>query len=371
MAFDRARGVVVLHGGSAVVGATWVTYTDTWTWDGLNWTLMSTPTVPPIRGAAAFGYDPILQKCILFGGASGSASVLSDTWEWDGTTWTQLSPATIPLGRSSARLTFDANRGRLVLLGGSSPLAQPAWNALTDQWEWDGANWVLINGSIPYNRSGSVSFFDTGRSRLVEYGGATYWGTFDETREFDGAGWSAVSMASPPPARRYAAGFYDSWRGTGVMHGGWGVGTSLVYADTWLFTDVGAATVTSYGPGCAGAAGTMALQVVQRPVVQTTFTLNIANIDPLAVPVMLIGWSPIAVGIGGLFGADPSCVLRTSSEILEVVFPMQSWSLPIPNNPTLLGLALHNQAAQFTYDASSDTYDMSLSNAVRSTVGLY
>lgn len=368
MAFDRARGKVVLHGGTAMVYPSWVDYTDTWTWDGVNWTQMSTPTAPSVRFGAAFEYDPVSQKCILFGGRYGN-TMLSDTWEWDGAAWTQLNPTTSPPGRASGCLTFDANRGRLALVGGYSPIAQPAWNALTDHWEWDGSSWVLVSSSIPYNRTGAVSFFDTGLDRLIQYGGATYWGGANETREFDGAVWSMVPMASPPPTRVSAAGFYDSWRGTGVMHGGFGLG--ILYAETWLFTDVGAATVTSYGPGCAGAAGTMALQVVQRPVVQTTFTLNIANIDPLAVPVMLIGWSPIAVGIGGLFGADPSCVLRTSSEILEVVFPLQSWSLPIPNNPTLLGLALHNQAAQFTYDASSDTYDMSLSNAVRSTIGLY
>lgn len=367
MTFDRARGKVVLFGGARYAAGQWSELSDTWTWDGVNWTLMQTPVAPPQRSDAAFGYDPLLQKCILFGGTGHT-----DTWEWDGFGWQQRFPATTPHWRNDASLTFDANRGRLAMISGWT--YQGGWTALTDHWEWDGADWVLLSASIPLPRAGAFSVFDTARNRLVQYGGYTYWVyNSNETREFDGAAWTAVPTASPPPGLRNSVGFYDSWRGAAVMHGGWsqfGIGGSAI-PDTWIFTNVGAATVTSYGPGCAGAAGTMALQVVQRPVVQTTFTLHIANVDPLAVPVMLIGWSPIAVGVGGLFGADPSCVLRTNWEILEVVFPLQSWSLAIPNNPNLLGLALHNQAAQFTYDAPSNTYDMSLSNAVRSTVGLY
>ena len=371
MAFDRARGKVVLHGGVGMVYPSWVNYTDTWTWEGANWTQMVTPTAPTVRYGAAFAYDPVLQKCILFGGGAGNG-VLADTWEWDGATWTQLNPATIPPGRARGHLTFDANGGRLALTGGSSPIAQPAWNALTDHWEWDGSNWVLVNGNILYNRYGSVSFFDTGRNRLVQYGGATYWGVAGDTREFDGAVWSAVTIASPPPARAGSAGFYDSWRGTGVMHGGWGVNSpSNPYAETWLFTDVNAATATSYGAGCTGAAGPISLQVVQRPVVQTNLTIFVANVNPFALPVMVVGLTPVSIGIGGVFGAGPTCFLRTTMDIIEVLPPSSTWSLPIPNNPALLGFAIHNQAAQFTYDAGTNTYATSLSNAVRSTVGLY
>jgi hypothetical protein len=333
---------------------------------------MSTPISPPARRDHAFAYDPLLQKCILFGGAAGSApTVFVDTWEWDGANWQQRTPATTPHWRGSASLTFDANRGRLALVAGWAYIGG-GWNVVTDHWEWDGTNWVMLDPNIPYPRAASVSFFDSGRNRLVEFGGYTNWiYNSNETREFDGTTWTAVPVVSPPSGRLRSAGFYDTWRGAAVMHGGFtsfGIGPA---SDTWLFTSVGAATVTSYGPGCAGPAGTMALQVVQRPVLQTSFTLNVANVDPMAVPVIVIGLSPLALSIAGVFGAGPSCVLRASTEIIEILPPSLSWSLAIPNNPTLLGFAIHNQVAQFTYDAPSNTYGTSLSNAVRSTLGSF
>jgi hypothetical protein len=76
MAYDEARGVDVLFGGSGGAG--------TWTWDGQDWTEVHPVTSPPAMVDAAMAYDPVHQQVVLYGGAGND-----DTWTWDGTNWTR------------------------------------------------------------------------------------------------------------------------------------------------------------------------------------------------------------------------------------------------------------------------------------------
>ena len=49
-----------------------------------------------IAEGATFGlaYDPVRQRTVLFGGASGT--LLDDTWEFDGQDWAQIATANAP-----------------------------------------------------------------------------------------------------------------------------------------------------------------------------------------------------------------------------------------------------------------------------------
>jgi hypothetical protein len=48
-------------------------------------------------------YDLGRQRVVLFGGWNGTSNV-SDTWEWDGSNWTRRSPAASPSARGSPQL---------------------------------------------------------------------------------------------------------------------------------------------------------------------------------------------------------------------------------------------------------------------------
>ncbi len=91
MAYDAARRVTVLFGG-------WDgSYpTDTWTWDGTNWTRMSPSASPPGRQNGAMAYDAVRHVVVLFGGWTCCVygGDFSDTWEWDGLNWTQVGSGT-------------------------------------------------------------------------------------------------------------------------------------------------------------------------------------------------------------------------------------------------------------------------------------
>ena len=86
MAYDAARGQVVLFGGVLEL----TTYADTWTWDGSNWTRQPGGAGPKPRFWHGMAYDSTRHQVVMFGGTRGSQDCYyGDTWTWDGVTWTE------------------------------------------------------------------------------------------------------------------------------------------------------------------------------------------------------------------------------------------------------------------------------------------
>ena len=129
MAYDAARGRVVLFGGGIVPtsqqGGGWPPtqfHADTWEWNGATW-LERTPqggSSPRARHEHAMAYDPIRQVTYLFGGLDSDGNPLGDLWQWDGQRWSQLLTLDAPASRFDCGLAFDTARGRLVLFGGQN-----------------------------------------------------------------------------------------------------------------------------------------------------------------------------------------------------------------------------------------------------------
>ncbi len=86
MAFDSARGRVVLFGGLS--GALGAALGDTFEYDGTKW-MFRAVSGPPGRWGSALAYDSGRGRTVLFGGYGGAAGYLADTWEWNGTAWGQ------------------------------------------------------------------------------------------------------------------------------------------------------------------------------------------------------------------------------------------------------------------------------------------
>jgi hypothetical protein len=78
MAYDSRRGVVVLFGGVSVPGQTEGRLDDTWEWNGKRWKRVDVGG-PPSRRGHAMAYDAARGQMVLFGG-SGAESDLGDTW---------------------------------------------------------------------------------------------------------------------------------------------------------------------------------------------------------------------------------------------------------------------------------------------------
>jgi hypothetical protein len=124
MVFDSVRGVIVMFGGDGGAGGF---LNDTWEWNGTNWTAgPAAPAglLPRVQHASAF--DRAFGVTIVAGGIGGGPPplALADTWSFDGVAWT-LQPATIPSGRANATMAFDRVRRRTVLFGGDPLGAGP------------------------------------------------------------------------------------------------------------------------------------------------------------------------------------------------------------------------------------------------------
>ncbi len=236
-AYDRARGVMVVFGGTKNVFGSNVTSDDTLEWNGYAWSLR-TPTDPEGDGEplarvdAAATYDLRRNRTVMFGGDNGS--VIGDTWEWDGLSWKRMSPTGTPAFVARAAMAFDAHRGRVVLYGGC--INTSACTTLSDQtWEYDGTAWTrtALTGAPP-GRYWHAMAYDANRKRVVMHGGCTAaaCGTVvDETWEYNGdtGSWTLLTLVgtTPGPRSRHAMAFDDTvdesggpTRNTTVLLGG-------------------------------------------------------------------------------------------------------------------------------------------------------
>ncbi|HOW51119.1 MAG TPA: kelch repeat-containing protein [bacterium] len=228
LAYDSARGKVVLFGGSPVNN-------ETWEWDGITgtWTDRTPVPIPSSWPTARYGhaltYDSARGKVVLFGGYSNGYR--QDTWEWDGATGTWIDRTTDdtkPSARMYHSLAYDSDRGKIMLFGGSDD----EYNSRKqDTWEYDGSTGTWTNrtpapipSSWPTARADSSLAFDTNRRKIVLFGG--YDGMFkQDTWEWNGAtgAWTdrtpSPIPSSWPTARAGHVLAYDSSRGKVVLSG--------------------------------------------------------------------------------------------------------------------------------------------------------
>lgn len=138
MAFDAARGEVVLFGGAGLGRV----FGETWTWDGSTWTLAHPRNSPPARSGAGMAYDQSRAEVVLFGGFDQGNTYFQDTWVWDGTNWERKDTPVSPPRREFMGIAYDAARGEVVVFGGHVNRGGGYNRALADTWTWDGVIWT-------------------------------------------------------------------------------------------------------------------------------------------------------------------------------------------------------------------------------------
>jgi hypothetical protein len=185
MVFDERRGVTVMFGGEGETATHGVaTYIATWTWDGTDWTLADTAVNPPARHFFGMAYDAARGLTVLFGGSMGGAR-LNDTWTWDGTRWTQLSvPA--PTARGWAQLAYDVATKTVVGYVFDTSANEPAEFTVV----WDGGQWTDRTGATdPTARAEVRMTYDPETSQVVLYGPTA------QTWIWNGTAWSVWQPA--------------------------------------------------------------------------------------------------------------------------------------------------------------------------------
>lgn len=134
LAFDAARGVTVLYGGS-----TDVALGDTWEWDGNVWTFRANG--PGLRLGHAMAYDPVRGRTVMFGGYvwTDRPRINGEIWEWNGATWSRRT-TTGPI-RAHHKMAYNDSRGKVELYGGDA--------GQRDTWEWNGSAWTFVDVGGP------------------------------------------------------------------------------------------------------------------------------------------------------------------------------------------------------------------------------
>ena len=87
IAYDTRRGETILFGGADSANHK---LSDTWRWNGETWRRADGGATPPSRSEGYLAYDDARGVIVMFGGeAEQTIPTLGDTWEWNGSQWKQ------------------------------------------------------------------------------------------------------------------------------------------------------------------------------------------------------------------------------------------------------------------------------------------
>lgn len=105
IAYDAAREVVVLWNGS------------TWTWNGADWVKQNTSHTPSFMNGIVMGYDEAHQQTVLVGRTvtSEPGQEKTETWLWDGVDWTFVSDNFLVNDASGENMIYDSKHNTLIL----------------------------------------------------------------------------------------------------------------------------------------------------------------------------------------------------------------------------------------------------------------
>jgi hypothetical protein len=91
MVYDAIRHVVMFVGPQQHTSLSADDTMETWTWDGITWTRHAPATTPPPRDGAGLAFDAARGMIVMAGGWSVVQSGdMTSTWGWDGANWRQL-----------------------------------------------------------------------------------------------------------------------------------------------------------------------------------------------------------------------------------------------------------------------------------------
>ena len=221
VAYDSARHVVVLFGGSGPEGTGLGLYfQDTWTWDGAQWQLQHPAHMPNPRMRAGMAFDERHGVIVMFGGegetATHTSATYTATWAWDGIDWTLLDPAATPTARHFFGMAYDAARGLTVLFGGSMGVAR-----LNDTWTWDGVNWTQQVMAAPTARGWTQLAYDPTTKEVVGYvyDASDNNPVAEYTIAWDGKNWTNRTGAQDPTPRAEVRMTYDPDTNQIVLYG--------------------------------------------------------------------------------------------------------------------------------------------------------
>jgi len=231
VAYDAARGVMVLFGGAGDSGTGMLG--DTWTFDGKVWRHLHPAVSPQPRSTFAMAYDQARHDVVLFGGMAqvgpgkGGLQAVDDTWIWDGSTWKEMHPANEPAfgyDWDAATMQFDPITQTVLMYGYTRSTSETGASIRAETWSWDGSRWTEISTSGPTTIG--TMLFDGARVLLIAASAGLVGGRYvTQTWAWDGSRWTLLHPKVDLPILGNPTGAYDADTHQLV----------LLTGDTWLW----------------------------------------------------------------------------------------------------------------------------------------
>jgi hypothetical protein len=221
LAVDTRRDMLVLYGGRNGPSI----HRDTWEWDGTTWTRRSEHEGPGPVEHSAMAYDAARGRVVLFGGGTRTGEMRSQTWEWDGEGWEKRADDG-PAARVGHSMISTSDG--VLLYGGFTESA-----SLRDLWRWDGSAWLRISESGPTFTEGHA-LAATPDGLLVTGTGLSQNSVGAPLRiwRFRSGTWQPVADNGPPNRVGQAISF-DARRNTLIVTGGAGVSDAEGRLSVW------------------------------------------------------------------------------------------------------------------------------------------
>ncbi len=201
----------------------------------------STPSIlPSERRYQSMAYDTDSNLFLMFGGISGTETILNETWVYDLSCnqWTNMKPKISPSARFRSSLVYDSNSHMFLLFGGDDKTDEdPTWTFSNETWAYDLETNVwknLIPQETPSARRAHAMVYDSTMNKVILYGGVDINGYNNETWIYDTKTNVWVEKITPmqPTARYRHAMVYDEFSNKVIMFGG---GDGSHNDETWTY----------------------------------------------------------------------------------------------------------------------------------------
>jgi len=234
MAYDSKHGCIVLFGGTTAPNQF---SNETWSYDLKNnsWTDMKPSDTPQVRAYHALAYDSARGRVVLFGG-----NAANETWAYDlgSNSWKKMSPASSPSARSLASMSYDSESDRIVMYGGNA-----SGKSNGETWAYDPGNdtWMEMDPlTSPGPRESHSMVYSSAVDRTVLFGGVGSGKYYNETWTYDlnKDSWERLETLVSPSPRARAGMAYDAGKSQVVLFGGM-TATEPRSGETWTCSPPG------------------------------------------------------------------------------------------------------------------------------------
>jgi hypothetical protein len=369
MAFDSARGRMMVFGGEYLrpeIGL--LISSDTQVFDGVRWSTLPTPPEMLPRYYAIMAFDAARGRMVLHGGYGYSGSI-NETWEHDGVSWARVAHGPTNFG---GRMTYDEARQRVVRV--TYGRRQPGANFEVMVYEWDGAEWrEILTTNQPASGNQCSVFYLPSLRTIVRQTTVPHIAGLHHASEFwalQGSVWRRIEVDGPViPTSIMVDSVYDSGREVLVVH--------TMLHGTWEVRFGHFASARAYGSSCGSPSLQLQDDPAQKPLLGQSARATVRNC-PGGIAFVGIGLdktsflgAPLPLALDSL--GMPGCRLLHSFDLggCYLAQPIGAqecaWSIAIPADPVLRGL--HVYAQSYGFDAAANAAGIVLSNGLDWRIG--